>query len=134
MLTILAAGSRGDIQPCLALGIGLQAAGHHVRLRLSVTAAFVEPYGLESASVEADFQAIMGGEDGQGMVASGGGSFNLRAAWVASSNDLTQIGYDFWRACRGTEAIIAGLNGVPFFGYEFADKLVCPASMPALCR
>jgi sterol 3beta-glucosyltransferase len=39
---------------------------------------------------------------------------------------LTQIGNDFWRACQDAEVIVSGLNGVPFFGYDFADKLQVP--------
>jgi UDP:flavonoid glycosyltransferase YjiC (YdhE family) len=127
-ITILAAGSRGDIQPYLALGVGLQAAGHRVRFAAFRNfAPFVSAYGLEFAPVEADFQAIMGGEDGQGMVASGSNFLQLtRGIGRTVQPILTQIGNDFWRACQGTDAIISGLNGVPFFGFEFAEKLRVP--------
>ena len=127
-LTILAAGSRGDIQPYFALGVGLQAAGHRVRFAAFRNfAALVEPYGLEFAPVDADFQAIMGGEDGQGLVASGSNFLQLaRGIGRIVQPILTQLGDDFWRACQGTELIISGLNGVGFFGYEFADLLRVP--------
>ena len=127
-LTILAAGSRGDIQPYLALGVGLQAAGHRVRFAAFRNfAPIVTSYGLEFAPVEADFQAIMGGEDGQGMVASGGNFIQLaRGIGRVVGPILTQIGDDFWRACQGTDAIVSGLNGMPFFGFEFAEKLGVP--------
>ena len=78
-------------------------------------ASFVEPYGLEFAPVDADFQAIMGGEDGQGLVASGGNFFQLaRGIGRTVGPILTQIGNDFWRACQDADVIISGLNGVPF--------------------
>jgi hypothetical protein len=127
-ITILAAGSRGDIQPYFALGVGLQAAGHPVRFAAFRNfAPFVEPYGLEFAPVDADFQAIMGGADGQGMVASSGNFLQMaRGIGRVVGPILTQIGDDFWRACQGTDLIISGLNGVGFFGYEFADKLSVP--------
>jgi sterol 3beta-glucosyltransferase len=127
-LTILAAGSRGDIQPYLALGVGLQAAGHRVRFAAFRNfAPFVNACGLEFAPVEADFQAIMGGDDGQGMVASGGNFMQLaRGIGRVVGPILTQIGDDFWRACQGTDAILSGLNGMPFFGFEFAEKLRVP--------
>jgi sterol 3beta-glucosyltransferase len=127
-ITILAAGSRGDIQPCFALGVGLHAAGQRVRFAAFRNfASLVEPYGLEFAPVDADFQAIMGGEDGQGMVASGGNFLQLaRGIGRTVKPILTQIGNDFWRACQGTDLIISGLNGVGFFSYEFADKLRVP--------
>ncbi len=124
-LTILAAGSRGDIQPYLALGVGLQARGHRVRFAAFRNfASFVTAYGLDFAPVDADFQSIMGGEDGQGMVAAGRNFFQLALSIRRVVGPiLMQIGDDFWRACGDAEAIIAGLNGVPFFGYEFAEKL-----------
>ena len=127
-LTILAAGSRGDIQPYLALGVGLQVAGHHVRFAAFRNfAQFVTSYGLEFAPVEADFQAIMGSEDGQGMVATGSNFLQLaRGIGRVVGPILTQIGDDFWRACQGTDVIISGLNGMPFFGFEFAQKLGVP--------
>src|SRR5512135_2003468 len=108
-ITLLAAGSRGDIQPYLALGVGLQTAGHRVRFAAFRNyAAFAESYGLEFAPVDADFQAIMGGADGQGMVASGGSFFQLaRSIGRVVGPILTQIGNDFWRACQGTDAIIS---------------------------
>ncbi|HEX8204040.1 MAG TPA: glycosyltransferase, partial [Isosphaeraceae bacterium] len=37
-VVVTAAGSRGDVQPCVALGLGLQRAGHEVTL------ASWEPY------------------------------------------------------------------------------------------
>jgi sterol 3beta-glucosyltransferase len=127
-ITILAAGSRGDIQPYLALGLGLQAAGQRVRFAAFRNfASLVEPYGLEFAPVDADFQAIMGGEDGQGLAASGGNFLQLaRGIGRTVGPILTQLGDDFWNACQGTDLIISGLNGVGFFGYEFADKLGVP--------
>lgn len=127
-ITILAAGSRGDIQPYLALGVGLQAAGHRVRFAAFRNfAALTKPYDLEFAPVDADFQAIIGGEDGQGMVASGSNFLQLaRSIGRIVRPILTQIGADFWRACQGTDLIVSGLNGVGFFGYEFADQLHVP--------
>ncbi|MFN8597281.1 MAG: glycosyltransferase [Anaerolineae bacterium] len=127
-ITILAAGSRGDIQPYLALGVGLQAAGYRVRFAAFRNfAPLVAPYGLDFAPVDADFQAIMGGEDGQDMVASGSNFLQLaRGIGRIVAPILTQIGDDFWRACQGTDFIISGLNGIGFFGYEFADRLGVP--------
>ncbi len=127
-ITILAAGSRGDIQPYLGLGVGPRAAGHRVRFAAFRNfASFVQPHNLEFAPVDADFQAILGGEDGQGLVSSGSNFFQLaRGVGRVVGPILTQIGNDFWRACQGTELIISGLNGVGFFGYEFADQLGVP--------
>lgn len=47
-LTLLTYGSRGDVQPYVALGVCLQAAGHQVRLACPARFAdFVSEYGLD---------------------------------------------------------------------------------------
>jgi sterol 3beta-glucosyltransferase len=49
-ITILTYGSRGDVQPFVALGVGLQRAGHSVRLAApEVFSEFVRGYGLDFA-------------------------------------------------------------------------------------
>ncbi len=57
-ITIIATGSRGDIQPMVAPGCGLKAAGHAVRLGAPETfASFVREHGLEFAPVSGDVRA-----------------------------------------------------------------------------
>ena len=55
-------GSRGDVQPILALGMELQALGH--RARLCVPPNFkewVESYGLECIPIGPDLKKLTGG-------------------------------------------------------------------------
>ncbi len=128
LITILAAGSRGDIQPYLALGVGLQAAGHRVRFAAFRNfAPLVQSYALDFAPVDADFQTILGGDDGQQFMASGRNLVQFtRGLRRTVGPILKQLGDDFWRACQGADLIFSGLNGVPFFGFEFAQKLGVP--------
>jgi sterol 3beta-glucosyltransferase len=59
-ITILAHGSRGDIQPYVALGIGLQQAGHTVRLAApQLFESLVTGYGLEFAPLAGDPTQLM---------------------------------------------------------------------------
>lgn len=64
-ITILAIGSRGDVQPCIALGQGLQAAGFDV---LIASHADFEPVirqqGLEFALVTGSFQELLSDDEG----------------------------------------------------------------------
>src|SRR5690606_32740434 len=54
-ITILTYGSRGDVQPYVALGLGLQRAGYRVRLAAPEGfAAFVTGYGLGFAPLAGD--------------------------------------------------------------------------------
>jgi UDP:flavonoid glycosyltransferase YjiC (YdhE family) len=60
-ITILALGSRGDVQPLIALGQALQAAGH--RVRLATFAAFAEAVrqaGLDFFALEGDAHLLLG--------------------------------------------------------------------------
>jgi sterol 3beta-glucosyltransferase len=69
-VTALAVGSRGDVEPFLALGAGLTRAGH--RVRLATHAAFeglVEGAGLEFAELPGDPQAALSSPAGQAMLA-----------------------------------------------------------------
>src|SRR5690349_4842933 len=59
-ITILAVGTRGDVQPMLALGGGLRAAGHHVRIGTHENfATNVEACGLEYRKIGSDPTRIM---------------------------------------------------------------------------
>src|SRR5690606_560370 len=65
-LTLLAVGSRGDVQPFIALGLGLQKAGYTVRFAThSIFEATIREAGLEFAPLEGNPQAIVQGEEGR---------------------------------------------------------------------
>ena len=62
-ITILAMGSRGDVQPYLALGSGLQAVGHQVCVATAPNfEAFVRERGLDFAPMGGDFRELMDSE------------------------------------------------------------------------
>ncbi len=59
-ITLYAFGSRGDVQPCVALALGLQQAGHLVTLAAGNNfEAWVRGYGLQFAPIGVDIQAMM---------------------------------------------------------------------------
>ena len=55
-ITVTAAGTRGDVQPCVALGLGLKAAGH------DVTLASWEPFRRIAEDRGLEFRAVAGPE------------------------------------------------------------------------
>jgi sterol 3beta-glucosyltransferase len=77
-ILILTIGSRGDVQPYIALGLGLQTAGHAVTLCTGTGfAPLVAQYGLRFAGLDADFMALLdtpagraalGGKKGTGLL------------------------------------------------------------------
>ncbi|MEZ4672467.1 MAG: glycosyltransferase [Anaerolineae bacterium] len=78
-ITIAALGTRGDVQPILALGKGLQAAGHHVHIIAgSNFESWVRGFGFDF-SPSLDMEAVMRSADG--------------IAWAESSqNPFKQLG------------------------------------------
>ncbi|MDQ7804461.1 glycosyltransferase [Amycolatopsis sp. A133] len=65
-VVIIAPGSRGDVQPCVALGRGLAAGGDRVRvLAAPGFRALIETHGLGFAPLSADPSAILGSAAGQ---------------------------------------------------------------------
>lgn len=112
-ITILAIGSRGDVQPYVALGLGLQAAGHQVQIASYARfAEFVHSYGLNFAAVGTNpqeyIQALAKNVD----------------YWQIFCDSLEQLLEDCWNCCQGAEAIIYSQVALP--GYHIAEKLKIP--------
>ncbi len=64
-IRLLALGSRGDVQPYIALGLGLQRAGYDVAIAASDNfRAFIESYGLVCKTTKGDLQQMLQGQRG----------------------------------------------------------------------
>ena len=71
---IITVGSRGDIQPFIALGKGLQAAGHTVAVCTAEGyRAWVEEHGLTYAHMNNEFLELLTSQDAKTATDSGGG-------------------------------------------------------------
>jgi UDP:flavonoid glycosyltransferase YjiC (YdhE family) len=109
---IIAPGSRGDIQPYLALGVGLARSGHAVRLVTNVDhTALVKSYGLEMVSIDIDVRAAMQSEKVSASLESGShiASFR-RLAEIAKNSARLQIDVGL-AACRGVDVVVTGFTG-----------------------
>jgi UDP:flavonoid glycosyltransferase YjiC (YdhE family) len=131
-ITIVAVGSRGDVQPYLALGAGLRRAGHAVRLAVHAPfAELVAARGLEFHPLAGDPAAALATSQGR--------------RWLATSRDglgfvvhgvrllrplLEQLLADSWAACRDSEAIIFSTLGIA--GYHIGERLGVPVIGAAL--
>ncbi len=125
-VTILAVGSRGDVQPYVALGRGLRAAGHAVCIATTRDfEAFVTAHGLAYAPIEGDFRALMGGETGQAWLESARNPARfVRQAWRTVRPLMESLFDGAWDACRGADAVICPILGLA--GYPIADELGIP--------
>ncbi len=127
-ITIATSGSRGDVQPYLALGLGLAKRGHAVRMAThDGFEAWIRSYGLEFTRVEGDPQAMLRQEEGQDWVESGrrGGDF-ARGFRELVGPALYQATDDAMLACADAELVI--YSGTAFYGlYSVAEKLKLPS-------
>lgn len=108
--TIFAAGSRGDIQPCLVLGRALQDAGFAVRLAAPANfAALAQDYGVAFASVGGDIQQMMASDTARQFMERG--SRNPLRAISAMRALLEPVALQMAEAtlesCRDADALIA---------------------------
>lgn len=129
-ITILATGSRGDVQPFVAVGFGLQQAGHEVTF---VTNAHFETwvcrYGLNFRPVHWNAQTALQSEQGQRMVQSGGILEAIRYFLHEVPQHLAHLQLESWAACQDAEILFYSL--LSSWGYDIAEKLKIPG-MPGL--
>ena len=128
-ITIITAGSRGDVQPYLALALGLRAAGHRVRVATHETfREWVTGYGLDFAPVAGDPRAVLRSRAAERWLATGrnrnvlGFARELRALAPALVESSLA---DYWEAAQGADAIIYSV--VAMASLHVAERLEVPA-------
>lgn len=125
-VVIVTAGSRGDVQPYLALGLGLQRAGHDVRLATHAEfEAFVRGAGLDFAPIAGNAREVLQGPVGVKWVASAKDPISfVRYAKRIAEPTLAAYLQDCWTACQGAEVIVYSFLG--FAGWHVAQGLGVP--------
>jgi sterol 3beta-glucosyltransferase len=130
-IAILALGTRGDIQPFIALGRGLKKAGFDVLLVSSKNEEdFVRSFGLDFIALNVDIQQIMASGDVDGMTKSDN-PFKFITSHLKGSKTLKkkmiEVQGETWDACQSADAIIYH-PGMPI-GYFAAKQLNIPSIM-----
>jgi len=117
-ITILSVGSRGDIQPYLALAVGLRNQGYKVRFAANSNfAGLAAQYDLDFFSIRMDSFEFVQNRDAQSWLESDS-LLNL----VLNTNRvirplLQRIMADALEACRGSEVIIYHSYALPYVHY-----------------
>jgi sterol 3beta-glucosyltransferase len=123
-ITIIAAGSRGDVQPYVALGAGLQRAGYPVGVLTSQDfQPLVTAHGLAFHDLGGNMQAVT-----QGMqhLLEQGNFLKILSRMQGAAQELAlQAVKNGLPACQGSQLIISGLGGL-FVGLALAEKLGLP--------
>jgi sterol 3beta-glucosyltransferase len=124
-ICILTIGSRGDVQPYIALGLGLKAAG--LEVTISTLAEFeplVNQYGLLYDSLRGDFLKVARSTLGQ----TGGNPLKRIRQYVEMAKDTLA---DEWASAQKADVLI--YNPAAIGGFHIAEKLNIPtfAAFPA---
>jgi sterol 3beta-glucosyltransferase len=128
-ITILTFGTRGDVQPYLALGLGLKAAGHDVMIAtLAEFKSLVLTYGPEYAALRGDFLKAAQSTEGKSAVEGRGNPLKLLRQYTKMARETLE---DEWASAQKADVLV--YNSAALGGYHIAEKLGIPAlaSFPA---
>ena len=119
--TLIAAGSRGDVQPYIALGAGLKQAGHAVRVLASPDFRdLITTHGLTFFDMGGSVQSVAQGMEG---LLEGGNLLKIMASMGPAAERLVmEAVVSGIAASHGSDVIIAGLGGL-FVGQAISEKL-----------
>lgn len=121
---LLTIGTRGDVQPFIALGSGLQRRGHDVVVCTSQDfEGFVRAHGVSFAPVRADIMKLTQSDAGKRML--GSNPFEIlkqmkKVIYPMMKNMLE----DLWRASQDADVLI--YHPKAFGGYDIGQKLNIP--------
>ena len=122
-IVVTAAGSRGDVQPCIALGLGLQGAGHEV------TIASWEPYRRMAEGRGLEFTPVAGPDPDrlvEALVAAGRNPLGYARRFRPLLRPHVGRGLDdCLAACEGADAVLYTPLG--FSGFMAAEHLGIPS-------
>jgi UDP:flavonoid glycosyltransferase YjiC (YdhE family) len=126
-ISILAVGSRGEVEPLIALGHGLQAAGHEITLATHRSfEALTREQGLRFAPLWGSPEEAIQTEAGQRLIHSAYNVIRAARALFELLNQASQRMFeDCWKVCEGAEAIVFGQ--IAIVGPHIAQKLCIPA-------
>lgn len=127
-ITIFTAGSRGDIQPCIVLGKGLQQAGYQIRLAAPENfREFVKQHGVDFYPLRGDVQQIMASDTGRNFMQTGGANpiKSIRAMRSMIAPIVMTMVNDLYNACLESDALIC-LGVFSAFGQIISEALKIP--------
>jgi sterol 3beta-glucosyltransferase len=126
---ILTFGTRGDVQPYIALGIGLKRAGFEVTLAtLEEFKETVLEYGLQYDTLRGDFLKAAQAVDGKSALEGRGSPLTLIRKFIAMARETLE---DEWASAQKADVLI--YNSAALGGFHIAEKMGIPAfaSFPA---
>lgn len=121
-ILILTLGSRGDVQPYVALGAGLIAAGHQVTLAtVQSFREMIAERGIDFAPLQGEFLELIQTPEGKAALAGKGNPLALLRTVMPM---LRQMLADAWSIAPGHDAVV--FHPKALSGYSIAERLGIP--------
>jgi sterol 3beta-glucosyltransferase len=125
-IAIIALGSQGDVQPYVALGKGLKAAGHGVHLLTHENyAGLVGSHHLEFCPMQGNVQELIETEEMRDLLSKG----NFLKITARTAKEAQRAAIQWAQtglvACEGMDLLIAGVGGLNL-GIALSEKLDVP--------
>lgn len=126
IIILLATGSRGDVQPYVALAKGLVEAGHTVRFVTHQNfESLVVPHNLEFWPLAVDVQQIAQTQEMR-QQAEGGNFLKLMSQMAKEAQRAAVLAMEGGvAACKGADLILGGMGGI-YIGLALAEKFNLP--------
>lgn len=126
LITILAIGSRGDVQPYLALGAELKKTGYRVRVATFRNfETFINDLGLEFFPVHGDVAQIAASAEMQTSTMQADNPLKLLLSFNKLKSYVFELQKDLFDACEGTDAILYHPGAT--IGYFIAQQRNIPS-------
>jgi sterol 3beta-glucosyltransferase len=123
-ITIVAVGSRGDIQPYCALALGLQQRNYRVQIATAKNfRSFVENLGIGFALISGDYQELLATKAGLDLLEGD------RSQTILTDEIRYQQLLDAYKACEGSDLIL--FNALSTWVYSIVEKLEVPGILLA---
>jgi len=125
-IVIIATGSRGDIEPYIALGKGLAGAGNYVRFVSHENyETLLNAQGMEFWPVEGNIQDIVQSSEMRERIEAGNFLMLMSQMSKEAERGALALAEGGLAACRGMDLVLAGMGGL-YVGLALAEKLDLP--------
>lgn len=126
-ISIIAVGSRGDLQPYLALGLGFKNAGHHVTIvAFEMYESWVQDYGLEFLGFKGDIKSWLNSPAGLDWLEAGANPIRFMKGLRLLLNDFLEDLWDKSMQCAAESDLLL-YTPLGLTAKHVAEKYFIPA-------
>lgn len=133
-ILVLTVGTRGDVQPYVALAVGLKEAGHEVRIcTCQIFEDFIHSHGIDYAPLNNDIRDFMESKDGRMAMETTTNLFQAVRTGVRLMPKLTDMMHrqvnEMWAAANSFQPDLILFHKKAIGAEDFAERLGCRCAL-----